>query len=222
MFRILLAEDDTNLKILLTRKLELKGFIVKSCTNGVEAIELFKKEHFDLLISDVMMPQMDGNELIQSIRSLRREFPIIMLTALDHISDKKKSFERGADDYLTKPVNIDELEMRVTALLRRYNLVNAKSINHKNLTVDYNRFCVINSGKEITLAKKEFLLFYKLFSNPGHIYSREELLAEIWGIDSYSIDRTIDVHVNKIREKIVSSDFEIQAVRGLGYKVVLK
>ncbi len=222
MFKILLVEDDAHLRTLLCKHLDLAGFNVIECSDGKEALHVFQNEKFDLLISDIMMPYINGNQLISEIRLLKNDFPIIILTALDTIADKKLSFEGGADDYLTKPINFDELIIRINALLRRYNIVNAKTLKHKNIVLDYNKLAIYKGDEEIVLAKKEFLLLYKLIATPGRIYSREDLLNEIWGYDSLSIDRTVDVHINKIREKLNTDAFEIIAVRGLGYKVILK
>ena len=222
MFKILLAEDDENLRKLLKKHLVINGYEVTECVDGLDASEKFESKHFDLLITDIMMPRMDGNELVNFIKERKKDFPIIMLTALDTIFDKRKSFESGADDYMTKPVNFEELILRMSALLRRYNIVNTKVLSHKNTVLDYDKKIVRIDGKEKELTKKEFLLLFKLMSSPDKIFSRAQLLDEIWGFDSYSIERTVDVHITKIREKLNSSDVEVISVRGLGYKAVFK
>ena len=222
MFKILLAEDDVNLRNLLIEYLESIGFKVQPAINGLAAYKLFVSSHFDMLITDIMMPEMDGNELVRKIKSKHPDFPIIVLTALDTITDKEKSYENGADDYLTKPLNFVELKLRINAVLRRYDVINEKILVHKGTRLDYNRFSLTVSKKEIELTKKEFLLLYRLFSAPGRIFTREQLLNEIWGYDTYSIDRTVDVHINKIRGKLDPREVEIISVRGLGYKAVLK
>ncbi len=222
MFHIILAEDDKNLNLLLSKNLEIEGFKVERCYNGKEALDKIVENDYDLLISDIMMPGLNGNDLICRIKEVKKDMPIIMITALDSVSDKKVSFEYGADDYLTKPINFEELIIRIRALLRRYNLVNERTIKHKDIVLDFNKFSVNINNQEINLSKKEFLVLYKLMSNPGRIYSREDFLNEIWGQDSFSIDRTVDVHINRIREKIISKNIEIISVRGLGYKVELK
>ena len=222
MFKILLAEDDENLRKLLKKHLVINGYEVAECVDGLDASEKFESKHFDLLITDIMMPRMDGNELVNFIKERKKDFPIIMLTALDTIFDKRKSFESGADDYMTKPVNFEELILRMSALLRRYNIVNTKVLSHKNTVLDYDKKIVRIDGKEKELTKKEFLLLFKLMSSPDKIFSRAQLLDEIWGFDSYSIERTVDVHITKIREKLNSSDVEVISVRGLGYKAVFK
>lgn len=222
MFKILLVEDDNNLRNLLSEYLGTLGYKVKEASSGVAALDLFLSEHFDLLISDIMMPGMDGNDLVSKIKRHKKDMPVIMLTALDHIVDKAKSFENGADDYMTKPIHFTELKLRISALLRRYKLINEKILSHKRVQLDYDKFSLIVADEHMDLTKKEFLLLYKLMSSPDTIFTRQQLLNEIWGYDTYSIDRTIDVHINKIREKMDCDDVEIQAIRGLGYKAVLK
>lgn len=222
MFKILLAEDDKNLRELIATQLASFGYEVKETENGEEAYNAFLSEHFDLLVTDILMPKVDGDLLVKNIKREKKDFPVIMLTALDQIEDKEKSFENGADDYMTKPVDYKELKLRIQALLRRYNVVNEKTITHKRIKLDYIMLRATVDNIERDLTKKEFMLLYKLVSAPGRIFSRDQLLNEIWGFDSYSIERTVDVHINKIRDKLDCSDIEIQSVRGLGYRVVLK
>lgn len=169
-----------------------------------------------------MMPVMDGDELTRAIKTENADLPVIMLTALSTIGDKKKSFEGGADDYLTKPVDFDELELRIRALLRRYGRVSKQKIQTGNTELDFiSKTLKINSVL-IETTKKEFLLLYTLFSSLGRIFSRAQLLDEIWGMDSESLERTVDVHISKLREKLAQSDVEIISVRGLGYKAERK
>lgn len=222
MFKILIAEDDPNLRKLISKHLQLNHYEVRECIDGKQAVNAFESAHFDLLITDIMMPNMDGDELVKYIKTKKKDFPVIMLTALDTIADKKKSFVGGADDYMTKPVDFEELILRIDALLRRYQSVSQKNFSHKSLMLDFDKKSLIKNGKEIELTKKEFLLLYKLTVSQGKIFSRSQLLDEIWGIDSYSIERTVDVHINKLREKIDSTEIELISVRGLGYKAVLK
>lgn len=222
MFKVLVAEDDIYLSGIIKEFLEGAGFMVKTAPNGEIAYNEFCENHYDILLADIMMPKVDGNELVERIKKKKKDFPVIMLTALDKIGDKTRSFENGADDYLTKPVDFAELKLRINALLRRYNIAFEKIISHKNAKLDYNRLTLEICGAEAELTKKEFLLLYKLVASPGRIFSREQLLDEIWGYDTYSIERTVDVHINKIREKLSGSEIEVQTVRGLGYKAVLK
>jgi DNA-binding response OmpR family regulator len=221
MFKILIAEDDAALRKLLKKHLTVEGFAVTECADGGAAADAFEREHFDLLISDVMMPDTDGNELVKYIKGIKANFPIIILSALETFSDKKKSFGLGADDYVVKPVDFNELILRVSALLRRCRINNEKRIIHKNVILDYDTGALSVSGENKQLTKKEFLLLFKFMSSPDKIFTRRQLLDEIWGFDSDSIDRTVDVHINKIRE-FLDDSVEIISVRGIGYKAVLR
>lgn len=222
MFTILLAEDEGNLRTLIKKNLELRGYNVTACKDGHEAFDAFELGKFDLLITDIMMPGMDGDTLVHKVKETKKDMPVIMLTALGSIHDKQKSFTTGADDYLVKPVDYDELALRVSALLRRYNLVNQKNITHNESVLDFEQKTMRVGAREVELTKKEFLLLYMLCSSPGRIYSRTQILDEVWGMDSDSMERTVDVHVNKLREKAVGTGIEIVTVRGLGYKAVLR
>lgn len=221
-FHILLAEDDSLLRKLIKRNLEMRGFSVYESANGKEALSVAESADIDLVIADIMMPVIDGNELVRSIRSGNAELPIIMLTALGTIEDKKKSYDCGADDYVTKPVNFDELELRMRALLRRYGRVSKQKLQVGNTELDYNTKTLRVNGFVKETAKKEFLLLFTLLSSPSRIYSRTQLLDEVWGMESESLERTVDVHVNKIREKLTDSDVAVVSVRGLGYKAERK
>lgn len=222
MFKILIAEDDPHLRRLLVLHLQQNGFEAVPCPDGTSAWERFGSEHVDLLITDVMMPGMDGNRLAERIRATNQDLPILMLTALESFEDKEKGFSSGSDDYMVKPVDMKELILRIKALLRRYRITSENRIEHKSLILDFPSIGVFVGGIPVELTKKEFLLLYKLASNPGIIFTRDQLLDEIWGYDSESLDRTVDTHVKRIREKLNCEDIEIQTVRGLGYKVVLK
>lgn len=222
MFNILLAEDELPLRKLIKYNLESRGFCVYESGNGEEALALSESKDVDIIIADIMMPVVDGNQLTQIVKSRNADLPVIMLTALSTIDDKKKSFEGGADDYLTKPVDFDELELRIRALLRRYGRVSKQKIQIGNTELDFlTKTRKINSVITDT-AKKEFLLLFTLLSSLGRIFSRTQLLDEIWGMDSESLERTVDVHINKLREKLVKSDVAIVSVRGLGYKAERK
>lgn len=221
MFKILIAEDDINLNRLLDKNLTERGYSVISANNGKQAKDCFDLHSPDLLITDILMPDMDGFVLVKQIKNERPDFPVIMLTALDTFEDKKLSFELGADDYISKPVNFDELALRINALLRRYKLVTLRDITHKELRLNYVAKCLTINNNPVDLTKKEFLLLYMLLSTPGRIYSRTQILDEIWGYDSDSQERTVDVHINKLRERLQNQSVEIVTVRGLGYKAVL-
>lgn len=221
MFNILLAEDDTNLRNALSKALHNTGYTVSDAANGKTAYDKFCSEHFDLVITDIMMPIMDGNELTAEIRKISTDIPILMLTALEAIEDKEKGFNVGADDYLVKPFALKELMLRVKALLRRYGSVLENKIILPHTKLNYNTNTVLVNGQSVELTKKEFLLLFKLLSNPNIIFSREQLINEIWGYDSDSGDRTVDTHIKCLRNKIENGDFKIVTVRGLGYKAVL-
>jgi DNA-binding response OmpR family regulator len=222
MFKILLAEDDRNLRNALVQSIKSNGYEVIGAENGKEAFDKFLTEHFDLVVTDIMMPVMDGNELTCKIKNENPNTPILMLTALESIDDKEKGFGSGADDYLVKPFALKELLLRIKALLRRYESTFENKIELAHTKLDYNTFALEINGKEIELTKKEFLLLFKLLSNPNIIFSREQLMNEIWGYECSSFDRTVDTHIKVLREKVESPDFEIVTVRGLGYKARLK
>ena len=220
MFRILLAEDEVNLNNILTSQLQNEGYIVCSAKDAREAYERVLNEPFDLVITDIMMSYLDGNELTKMVRMQFPDIPILMLTALETMEDKEKGFDAGADDYLTKPFAVKELLLRVKALLRRYKKANESKLIFPHTVLDYGTMSVCVNGQEIDLNKKEFQVLFMLLSNPNFIFSREQILEEVWGYDSESSDRTIDTHIAWIRSKVVSPDFKIVTVRGLGYKAV--
>ncbi|MDD3123657.1 MAG: response regulator transcription factor [Candidatus Izemoplasmatales bacterium] len=222
MFKVLVVEDDDYIRKLMTKYLINSGFDVIQALNGQDALSFFEEQHIDIVITDIMMPVMDGNRLVKSIRNRNKDIPILMLTALESFFDKEKGFESGTDDYLVKPIDMKELLLHVKALLRRYKIVSENKIEYKSISLDYHTFQVCVSGESVELTKKEFLLLYKLFANPNIIYTRNQLMDEIWGYDSDSFDRTVDTHIKRIREKIKSEDIEVITVRGLGYKVVIK
>ena len=222
MFKVLIAEDEPHLRAAMAKSLKGEGYRVIDCHDGQKALEVFYSEHIDIVITDVMMPRMDGNALTAHIRKVNPDVPILMLTALETIDDKEKGFESGTDDYLVKPILMKELVLRVKALLRRYKINTEKKLELPNTVIDFGEQSLKISGKAIELTKKEFQLLFKLLVNPNKIFSREMLLNEIWGFESDSTDRTVDTHVSWLRDKAASPDFEITTVWGLGYKVVLK
>lgn len=221
MFKVLVAEDDNNLRNILIATLCKEGYSVVAATNGKSAYDEFCNNKIDLVITDVMMPEMDGNELTAKVRKLNPDMPILMLTALETLDDKEKGFDSGADDYLTKPFALKELLLRVKALLRRYSAVYENKILLPHTELNYQTNTVFLDGKPVELTKKEFLLLFKLLSSPNIIFSREQLLNDIWGYDSESADRTVDTHIKWLRSKVESVDFNIVTIRGLGYKAVL-
>ena len=222
MFNILLAEDEVNLNKIVTSQLQKEGYTVYSALNGQKAYEILLENTIDIVITDVMMPVMDGNELTHKVREFSSEIPILMLTALETLDDKEKGFDAGADDYLTKPFALKELLLRINALLRRYKKATESKLVFNHTVLDYGALTIVIDGQEVNLNKKEFQLLFLLLSNPNVILSREQILNEIWGSDSESSDRTVDTHVTWLRSKVQSPDFEIVTVRGLGYKAVLK
>lgn len=222
MFKILVAEDEYYIRDLICKNLTHNGYSTICAKDGVEAFEIIESEHIDLVVTDIMMPHLNGNILTKKIRQINEDIPIIMLTALDTFSDKEKGFNSGADDYLVKPVDMQELILRVKALLRRYKAVSENKFEHKSVKLDYLTQSCFIKDKQIELTTKEFQLIYKMVTSPNRIFTREQLMNEIWGYDSESYERTVDTHIKRLREKLASKDFEIITVRGLGYKVVLR
>jgi DNA-binding response OmpR family regulator len=223
MFRILVVEDDEVLNKMVCAKLKQEAFVVFSAFDGEEALQIMDLEHVDLIISDIMMPNMNGYELTKALRDSTIKTPILMITAKDQIEDMEKAFVAGTDDYMIKPVNMKELVLRVKALLRRAQIVNEKKLRIGKTMLDYESLTVQTNDGTQTLPPKEFYLLFKLLSNPNKIFTRLDLMDEIWGMDSEVDDRTVDSHIKKLRRKFETSlDFEIITVRGLGYKAEFK
>lgn len=222
MFNILVVEDDKNLRKLITTCLKKNNYTSFEANNGEEALEMLDKQFIDLIITDVMMPKMDGFELIKELRMSEYKLPILLITAKDSIDDKKEGFLLGADDYMVKPINIEELLLRVKVLLRRAESTNERKIKIGDLVLNYDQMSVTKNDKVYSLAQKEFKLLYKLLSTPNTIFTRQELIEEIWGLDSESDYRTIDVHIKRIRDKMQDvNEFEIVSIRGIGYKAII-
>jgi DNA-binding response OmpR family regulator len=222
MFKILVVEDEFYIRDLISKNLKNAGYHPIEAKDGVEALDVIEQMHIDLVVTDIMMPNVDGITLSHKIREINEDIPIIMLTALDTFEDKEKGFLSGADDYMVKPVDMKEMLLRVKALLRRYKVVSESKFEHKSTRIDYQKSLLEIDGVMIELTVKEFQLLYMLIASPNRIFTREQLMNEIWGYDSESYERTVDTHIKRLREKIKSDDFEIVTVRGLGYKVVLK
>lgn len=223
MFNILIVEDDKNLRKLIKTCLKRENYQTYEATNGVEALDILDENYIDLIVTDIMMPQMDGYELTRELRNARYNIPILLITAKSTLSDKKEGFLAGADDYMVKPIDIEELSLRVKVLLKRANMTNEQKIKIGNLVLNYNQLSVTKGEKNYQLAQKEFYLLYKLLSKPNIIFTRQELIEEIWGLDNESDFRTVDVHIKRIREKLKELDeFEIVTVRGIGYKSIIK
>jgi DNA-binding response OmpR family regulator len=222
MVNILLVDDNEKIRKLMEIYLKQEGYHVHHAGNGEKALEVLAVTNADLVIADIMMPEMDGYELTKELRDAQFKMPILMVTAKDAFSDKKTGFEIGADDYMTKPVDMKELVLRVKALLRRSKISSEKQIKIGDTVLDFNSLEVRTPSETIILPKKEFYLLYKLLSYPKKIFTRQELMDEIWGLDSEADERTVDVHIKRLREKFGEfSEFEIVTVRGLGYKGVI-
>jgi len=223
MFKILIVEDDRELAQLFSKVLKKEGYITFQAGDGEEALKVLDSEYIDLIISDIMMPRMDGYELTRSIRESENNIPILLITAKDSFDDMRKGFSLGSDDYMVKPVNVNELVLRVSALLRRAKMINDRKQTFGSVILEYDSMTVYWEGGREILPQKEFMLLFKLISSPGRIFTRQQLMDDIWGIDSASDARTVDVHINRLRDKMRDmKDFEIVTVRGLGYKVVKK
>ena len=220
MFNILVVEDDKNLRKLITTYLQRNKYNTYEATNGEEALNVLDQSYIDLIVSDIMMPKMDGYELIKSLREAKYDVPILIITAKSEIEDKKEGFLLGADDYMVKPIDIEEMLLRIQVLLRRSKSASEKKIQIGDLLLNYNQLSVIKKDKVYNLAQKEFYLLYKLLSTPNTIFTRQELIEEVWGLESDSDYRTVDVHI--IREKMKDVDeFEIITIRGIGYKAII-
>jgi len=221
MRRILVVEDDPTLNRMICAKLSREDYQVFPATDGQEALDIMAKEHIDLIISDVMMPNMDGYTLIKELRQARYHLPVLMITAKGQMEDMEKGFEAGTDDYMVKPINLKEMILRVGALLRRADLENEKRISFANTVLDYSALTVETDGVTEHLPPKEFYLLFKLLNQPNKIFTRQELLDEIWGMEKDTDGRNVDAHIKKLRRRFADhTDFEIMTVRGLGYKAV--
>jgi len=223
MFNILVAEDDTNARKLMQAVLKREGYNVFTAENGAEALERMDMQQIDLIVLDIMMPEMDGYELTRELRDGGCTTPILMVTAKQLPVDKKKGFLVGTDDYMTKPVDTEEMLLRIKALLRRSRIVNEHKLTIGEVVLDYDAQTVVRGGEKQTLPQKEFYLLYKLLSYPDRIFTRIQLMDEIWGMESESTDLTVNVHINRLRKRFETyPEFEIVSVRGLGYKAVKK
>ena len=222
MTNILVAEDNAGLRKLIRIYLTRAGYSVFEAADGVQALEVLDHNPVSLIIADIMMPNMDGYTLTRELREASVDIPVLIVTAKDTLEDKRTGFGAGADDYMTKPVDMEELILRVEALLRRCNMEKARDVAIGSCTLHPESLMVTGPGYEIQLRQKEFLLLEKLLSYPMKIFTRQALMDDIWGYDSESDPRTVDTHIKRLREKLSCvQDFEIQTVRGLGYKAVI-
>ncbi len=221
MFNILVVEDNLNTRKLMEDVLLDERYTPLLAANGQEALDILEHQHIDLMITDIMMPGMDGYTLTEQLRDAGYDFPILMATAKDTIKDKRKGFIVGTDDYMVKPIDEEELILRVKALLRRAKIVNERKVIVGKVTLNYDSLTVSRESERITLPQKEFMLLYKLLSYPDIIFTRMQLMDEIWGFDSQTDEHTVSVHIGRLRERFDTwPEFEIVTVRGLGYKAV--
>jgi DNA-binding response OmpR family regulator len=223
MFHILVVDDDKNTKMFLSAVLAGAGYSVSTASNGLEALELMDKEHIDLVVLDIMMPKMDGYEFTRTLRETDNNLPILMVSAKQLPADKHKGFMAGTDDYITKPIDDEEMLYRIKALLRRAQIANDRKIVIGGVVLDYDSFTVTRGNEVQELPQKEFMLLYMLLSYPGKIFTRIQLMDEIWGAESDTGWETVTVHIGRLRKRFENYDeFEIESVRGLGYKAVKK
>lgn len=223
MFHILVVDDDKNTRMYFQAVLEKNGYTSSIATDGEEALEILSREHIDLVVLDIMMPRMDGYEFTKTLREGDNNLPILMVSAKQLPTDKNKGFAVGTDDYMTKPVDQDEFLYRIKALLRRARIANERKIVIGDVVIDYDSLTVTKNGETQELPQKEFLLLYKLLSYPGKIFTRIQLMDEIWGVESETGWETVTVHIGRLRKRFENFDeFEIESVRGLGYKAVKK
>ena len=221
MIKIIVVEDDVKLNNLIKTNLEKNSYVVDSAYNPNEAFLKMEKSSYNLIISDIMMPEMDGFEFAKIIRDINKEIPILFITAKDGFEDKKLSYEIGVDDYMVKPIDINELVLRVGALLRRAKINAEHKLTIGNSVLNSETLSITTKDEEIILPLKEFKILFKLLSYPNKIFTRSQIMNDCWGMYSESIDRTIDVHITHLREKLENNkDFSIITVRGLGYKAV--
>ncbi len=221
MAKILIAEDEANIRLLLEIRLKSR-YTVITAANGAQALELIEQGGVDLIVTDIMMPKMDGYEMVETLRARGDTTPVIMLTAKDTLTDKGQGFMVGCDDYITKPVNFEELIWRIDAILRRYKIANDGKIIIGGVTVDKNSFTVTFDDRAEELPTKEFQLLYLLLSYPEKIFTYEQILDKVWGFESESGETTVRTHINRLRNKFEGvKEFEIITIRGMGYKAVI-
>lgn len=221
MFKILIAEDDRELLGLFSHVLIKNGYAVTGVANGQEALDAMESSYFDLIISDIMMPKVNGYELVSSLRESGSNIPVLMITAKDAFDDMRRGFLSGSDDYMVKPINVNEMVLRVGALLRRAELASERRQVIGGTVLECDSLTVHCGGESVVLPQKEFMLLYKMVSFPGRIFTRQQLMDDIWGYDSETDSHTVDVHIGRLRERFRENpDFKIVTMRGVGYKVV--
>lgn len=223
MFHILVAEDDLNTRKLMKAVLKQNGYEVFTAENGKNALDIMDVQHIDLILLDIMMPEMDGYQFTQLLRETGNMTPILMVTAKSLPEERCKGFIVGTDDYIVKPVNEEEMLLRIKALLRRSKIASERKLTIGKVTLDYDALTVTRENEIQTLPQKEFYLLYKLLSYPNEIFTRLQLMDEIWGMETETTDKTVNVHINRLRKRFSEyPEFEIIAIRGIGYKAVIK
>lgn len=223
MNRILIIEDDKNLLNLLRVTLEQHGFETITVTHAQQGLRALDHERIDLIVTDIMLPEIDGFEFIQQVRTIHQLTPILIVSAKETIDDKRIGFHIGADDYMVKPIDLKELALRVEALLRRARIAQSNILQLNETKLDSQNLLIETPQQTETLPQKEFLLLFKLLSYPNQIFTRQQLMDDIWGLDSETDERTVDVHIKRLRDRFSDNpDFEIITIRGLGYKGVIK
>ena len=221
MNRILIVEDDVELRQLFARVLEKNGYQVETAENGAEALRTLGRGYVDLIISDIMMPVMDGNALVRALRNDGVKTPVLMITAKSTLDDMREGFLSGTDDYMVKPVNVNEMVLRVGALLRRARMLSERRQKIGETLLECDSLTVSRAGRSMVLPQKEFMLLYKMAAYPGRIFTRQQLMDEIWGYNAEVDSHTVDVHIGRLRERFKDNpDFKIVTMRGVGYKVV--
>lgn len=221
MLKIIVAEDDMDQRLLISKTLANEGYSVKAVSNGKEVLDEMDHNFYDLIVSDIMMPIMDGYELVRTLRKAGNTTPVMMITARDAFDDMRHGFLSGTDDYMIKPINLQEMVLRIQALLRRAQMISDRKQVIGNTTMEAESLTVRTENETIVLPQKEFMLLYKMASFPGRIFTRQQLMDDIWGYDSDSDTHTVDVHIGRLRERFRDNkDFKIVTLRGVGYKVV--
>ena len=221
MMKLLIVEDDQQLQQMFIRILSKHGYSAVGVSNGQLALDALDKDYFDLIITDIMMPEMDGFELVQQLRDVGNKIPILMITAKDAFDDMSLGFRYGVDDYMVKPINVNEMVLRVKALLRRAQMINDRKQTLGGTVLEHDSFSVTANGDTMVLPQKEFMLLYKMAAYPGTIFTRQQLMDEIWGYETDSDCHTVDVHISRLRDRLRNTrDMKIVTIRGVGYKVV--
>ena len=222
MFHIMVVEDDRELREMFCSVLSDHGYTPFPAQDGLEAFDILDNHHMDLIITDVMMPRMDGFELLSALRNAKYQTPVLIITARESAADKQRGFRLGTDDYMVKPIDVNEMIWRVEALLRRSQAVSQRKVVLGSTEFNVDSLSVIQNGQIQAMPQKEFQLLYKLVSSPGRIFTRRQIMEDVWNQDDVD-SHTLDVHISRLRDRFKNSpDFEIVTVRGLGYKVVEK